>query len=160
MNPQLFVDEFRLVLSEALEGGIPGQPTTFLDGTKADGSDNHGLFATLEGLSAAQASDPTALGLSIAAHTAHLAFHLEVVVRWEAGDHGPFDWKGSFSPSSVVEPEWDALRARVRKAYADVLEQIEKTDDWSGDAPGLLFGPLAHATYHLGAIRQTVKLLK
>ena len=160
MNPQLFVDEFRLVLSEALEGGIPGQPTTFLDGTKADGSDNHGLFATLEGLSAAQASDPTVLWVSVAAQAAHLAFHLEVVVRWETGDHGPFDWKGSFSPSSVDESEWDALCARVRRAYADVLEQIEKTADWSGDAPGLLFGPLAHATYHLGAIRQTVKLLK
>ena len=43
---------------------------------------------------------------------------------------------------------------------ADVLEQIEKTDDWSGDAPGLFFGPLAHVTYHLGAICQTVKLLR
>ncbi len=59
MNLQLFVDEFRLILSEALEGGVPGQSTTFLDGTQADGGGNHGLFATLEGLNAVQASDPT-----------------------------------------------------------------------------------------------------
>ncbi|ABF44470.1 Yfit/DinB family protein [Deinococcus geothermalis DSM 11300] len=44
------------ILKEAVEGGVPGQGTALLDGTRADGSGNHGLLATLHGLSAEQAS--------------------------------------------------------------------------------------------------------
>ena len=66
------------ILKEAMEGGVPSRPTAFLEGTAADGAGNHGLFATLAAPTAAQASDPTTLGISVAAHAAH---HLEVVVR-------------------------------------------------------------------------------
>lgn len=46
------------VLKEAAEGGTPGRGTAFLDGTRADGSGNHGLLATLGRLSAAQRPRP------------------------------------------------------------------------------------------------------
>jgi len=159
MNDEAFVKSWLEVLQEACEGGKPGQGTAFLDGTKADGSQNHGLFATLDSLSAAQASEPTVLGTSVAAHAAHSAYHMEVGLRWAQGDRGPFDWKDSFEPRAVDEAQWKALRERVRAAYAGILELAHNTTNWDEDAAGGLAASLAHLAYHLGAIRQVVKLL-
>lgn len=162
MSDQAWLNGTLTVLKEAVEGGTPGQGTAFLDGTNADGSGNHGLLATLERLSAAQASDPTALGVSVAAHAAHLAFHMEVVVRWEDGERGPFDWKTSFEPRTVDGAGWLTLQARVQAAYIALLEVVHRPTNWDDeeeDAAGGVAGALAHVTYHLGAVRQVVKLL-
>ena len=159
MSDSAFVDGWLDMLREACEGGRSGQGTRFLDVTRADGGGNHGLFATLDALSAAQASDPTPLGLSVAAHAAHAAFHLEVGPRWAAGERGPFDWKGSFEPSEVNDAEWRALRARVRSAYDGQVALARRVIEWDEDEAAGLAGALAHVVYHLGALRQTVKLL-
>ncbi|GGQ96566.1 DinB family protein [Deinococcus ruber] len=162
MSDQVWLKGFLEVLKEAVEGGTPGQGTAFLDGTKADGSGNNGLLATLAGLSAAQASDPTPLGLSVAAHAAHTAYHMEVVVRWNDGDRGPFDWKGSFAPATVNDEEWKQLQSRVNSAYTALVQLAQQPTDWDDaeeDAAGGVAGALAHVTYHLGAVRQLVKLL-
>lgn len=146
------------ILHETFEGGVPGQPTLFLDGTKTDGSGNHGLFATLASLSAEQASDPTALGLSVASHTAHLAYYLEVGLLFMRGEtpSGPFAWKESFSPSVVNQAAWKALQARLHAAYAEMMARADAAEPLAVDE---LVNPAVHSAYHLGAIRQTVKLL-
>ncbi|MFC4452232.1 DinB family protein [Deinococcus sonorensis] len=159
MSDQTWLDGTLAVLKEAVEGGTPGQGTAFLDSTKADGSDNHGLLATLSGLNAAQASDPTALGLSVAAHAAHVAYHMEVIVRWQAGERGPFDWPGSFQPAVVDDEAWTTLQARVQAAYQGLLTLAGQQAEWDQDAAGGLVGGLAHVVYHLGAVRQTLKLI-
>lgn len=150
------------ILKEAVEGGTPGQGTAFLDGTKADGSGNHGLLATLDALSAEGASRDV-FGSTIAGHARHTAFHMEVIVRWERdGDRGPFDWKGSFQPGQVSEEEWEALRGRVRAAY-DELVAFARTragTEPDGDATGGLTGAVAHVAYHLGGIRQMLKVVE
>ncbi len=159
MSDQNFVRGWLDVLREAVEGGEPGRPTGFLDGTAADGSGNHGLLATLAALSAEQASAITALGTSVAGQAAHTAYHMEVTVRWARdGDRGPFDWKGSFSPATVDADGWRALQERLRAAYADVRALAQGTGDWTEDAAGGMAATLAHVSYHLGAIRQLVKL--
>ncbi len=122
MSDQTWLNGTLAVLKEAVEGGTPGQGTAFLDGTKADGSGNHGLLATLGRLSAAQASDLTVLELSVAAHAAHMAYHMEVVARWESGERGPFNWKGSFGSGTVDDTGWMALQTRVQSAYTALLE--------------------------------------
>jgi hypothetical protein len=160
MSEKAFVDSWLEVLQEACEGGKPGQGTAFLDNTKADGSGNHGLFATLDSLSAQQASNPTPLGLSIAAHAAHMGYHLEVGVRWANGDRGPFDWKSSFEPRLVDQETWEKTRARVREAYKATIALAQNTTNWDEDAAGGLAASLAHVAYHLGAIRQIVKLVQ
>ncbi len=159
MSDQIWLEGSLDVLREAVEGGLPGHGTAFLDGTNADGSGNHGLLATLANLTAAQASDPTALGQSAAAHAAHLAFHMEVVLRWEADERGPFDWKGSFGSGQVGEAEWQALQARVEAAYQALRGWANSRPDWPQEAAGALAGALAHVAYHLGSLRQVVKLL-
>lgn len=162
MSDQAWLNGTLTVLKEVVEGGTPGQGTAFLDGTNADGSGNHGLLATLGRLSAAQASDPTALELSVVAHAAHLAYHIEVVVLWENGERGPFDWKGSFMPGTVDDAGWTQLQARVQAAYTALLEVARLKADWDDEeegAAGGVAGALAHVAYHLGAIRQLVKLV-
>lgn len=156
----MLVEGWLEVLREACEGGRAGEGTAFLDNTNADGSGNSGLFATLEALSAGQASDPTILGTSVAAHAAHVAFHLEVGVRWASGDRGPFDWKGSFEPRVVDRAQWQATCMRVRAAYQATVDLARKTEAWDEDATSGLAASLAHVAYHLGAIRQVVKLVR
>ncbi|WP_034385898.1 hypothetical protein [Deinococcus sp. YIM 77859] len=159
---QSWLEGMLAILKEAVEGGVPGQGTAFLDGTRADGSGNHGLLATLEGLSAAQASRDVH-GSTIAGHAQHAAFHMEVIVRWERdGDRGPFDWKGSFQPAQVNEEEWRAVRLRVRRAYEALLQFARAQEDQTpnGDVTGGLTGAVAHVAYHLGAIRQMVKAVE
>lgn len=160
MSDPVFVNGWLDVLREAVEGGRPGEGTAFLDNTKADESGNSGLLAALDGLTAEQASTPTLLGTSVAAHAAHTAYHLEVSVRWAKGDRGPFDWKGSFEPRAVDEEGWRALRAKVRAAYEGMVGLAQNTSHWDPDAAGGLAAALAHVAYHLGAIRQIVKLAR
>ena len=145
------------VLREACEGGVPGEGTAFLDGTR--NGLNHGLFATLDRLSSAQASKPTVLGQSIAAHAAHTAYHMEVIVRWEQGERGPFDWAGSFEPRVVDDAQWGVTRARARAAFAALVALIELAPEWNEDTMTSFVGATAHVAYHLGAIRQAVKLV-
>lgn len=159
MSDSAIIDGLLLVLAEAFDGGKPGEGTTFIDGTKPDGSNNSGYFALFDRLTAAQASEPTALGLSIAAHAAHVAYHMEVTVRWVQGERGPFDWPGSFEPRVVNDTLWDATRERVRTAYAGIRALAHTAPKWDADSAAGLAGVVAHATYHLGAIRQVVKLL-
>src|SRR5262245_46140845 len=116
MSEAAFVEGLLALLEEACEGGKPGESTGVVDNTRADGSGNGGTFATLDGLTAAQASAVTALGSSVASHAAHLAYHLEVTVRWAKGERGPFDWKGSFEPRAVDDAAWAQTRRRVRTA--------------------------------------------
>ncbi len=158
-TPQHWLEGILDILKEALEGGAPGQGTAFVDGTAAGGGGNHGLLATLDGLSAAQASQDL-YGSSIAGHARHTAFHLEVIVRWEqAGDRGPFDWKGSFLPAQVDDAAWDEVRVRVRAAYDALMAfaRTQKDRAPDGDTAGGLTGAVAHVAYHLGAIRQMAK---
>lgn len=149
------------ILREAVEGGVPGQGTSFLDGTAADGSGNHGLLATLAALSAEQASRDVG-GTSVAGQARHTALHLEVLVRWNRGERGPFDWKGSFLPAAVGGAEWAEVQSRVRRAYEEAvaLARSWETRPLDGDVTGELAGATAHVAYHLGAIRQMVKALE
>lgn len=152
------LDDLQSILRETFEGGQPGQSTLFLDGTQADGGGNHGLFATLAELSAAQASDPTPLNLSIAAHAAHIAYYLEVGLIFMRGEtpSGPFDWKGSFVPGTVDDAAWQALQLRLRAAYAEMMARVAAAEPLAIEE---LVNPVVHSAYHLGAIRQAVKLL-
>jgi len=161
LQPQNWIEGILDILKEAVEGGVPGQGTAFLDGTKADGTGNHGLLTTLAGLSARDASRDV-LGSTVAGQASHTAFHMEVIVRYERdGDRGPFDWKASFEPAQVSEEDWQEVQARVRRAYDELAAFARTQADFpaTGDAAGGLAGGVAHVAYHLGAVRQMVKVL-
>jgi hypothetical protein len=156
----VFVEGWLSVLREAFEGGMPGQGTAFLDGTSADGKVNNGLFATLGALTPEQASDATVSGLSIAAHTAHVACYLEVSLRQARGDFGAVDWPGSFEPREVDAAGWATTRQRVQRAYEELVPFARRYSSWTVEATGGMAAILAHTAYHLGSIRQIVKQMQ
>ena len=160
VSPQPPVEGLLDILREAVLGGEPGQGTSFLDGTAGDGSGNHGLIATLAALSAEQASRDLG-GTSVAGHARHVALHLEVAVRWDRGERGPFGWKESFLPLAVDAAGWTEVQGRVRRAYDAVVALAHEWEarPLDGDVTGGLAGAAAHVAYHLGAIRQMVKAL-
>lgn len=156
----IFVSAFLGVLQEAFEGGKPNLGTHFLDNTKPDGSSNQGFFAALDGLSAVQASAPTALDSSIAAHTAHSAFHIEATLRFASGNRSPNDWQASFEPREVNELEWAEQRQRLKNAYSSIANLAQNTPVWDNNSATGMMATLAHVTYHLGAVKQILKLAR
>jgi len=141
------------LLRETFEG--PSGPSTYY----IDNDPSAGFLATLGGLSAAQASKPFGKGgASIAGHAHHAAFHLEMSGAWLQGDRAPRDWSRSWSVSTVDEPAWAALRETLRDRFEDLARAIEEEAPAGDERLATTIAAIAHAAYHLGAIRQRLAM--
>jgi len=137
------------MLREAFEGP-PGPWTYFTD--TAPGS---GLFGTMDGLSAAQASRVAGPGhTTIAGHLQHLTSSVALARRGLLGESASRDRSRSWTVATVDDAEWAAVRARLRDEYHKLLVAVETHATWDEDAWGTAMGAIAHAAYHLGAVRQ------
>jgi hypothetical protein len=137
------------MLREAFEG--PPGPWTYF----TDTSPGSGLFATIDGLSAAQASRVGGPGrTTIAAHTQHLSASVALSTRGLLGKSASRDRSQSWTVATVNDAEWAAVRARLRDAYQKMLVAVETRAEWDEDALGTAMGAIAHTAYHLGAVRQ------
>ena len=117
-----------------------------------------GLLASLDKLSAEQASTRPEGRSSIAAHVNHLAYGLSLVNRWARGEEDPFteaDYAASWTRQVVSDDAWRALRKKL-------AERSRRVGDRGRHAPrvGLAatlngaLGSIVHLAYHIGAIRQ------
>jgi hypothetical protein len=141
------------MLHEAFEG--PVGPWTYF----TDAAPGTGVFATISGLSAAQASQPGGPGqTTIAAHVHHLRSSLALSTKALEGEAASRDRSRSWTVSTVDESAWIHLQAGVRRAYESFRIAVETHSTWVEDALGVSFGVVAHAAYHLGAIRQRLPL--
>ena len=146
------VEQVLGVLSEAFEG--PQETWSYFTDSGRDG----GLFGTLERLDAEVAS--RVLGrTSIAAHVNHVTFGLHASARWIEGDRTTHKWDESWSVSSVDGEEGMRAKERLRTAYRDIRRAVEIFAMESEEAMAGAVGALAHAAYHLGAIRQKVSFV-
>jgi hypothetical protein len=137
------------MLREAFEGP-PGPWTYFTD--TAPGS---GLFGTVDGLSATQASRVGGPGhTTIAGHLQHLTSSIALATRGLLGESPARDRSRSWTVATVDAAEWGAVRARLRDEYQRLLVAVETHAAWDEDAFGTAMGAIAHAAYHLGAVRQ------
>lgn len=119
-----------------------------------------GLFPTLDGLTAQEASHPPyAGGQTIAGHCAHLAYYVRVNHDSMIGREPRFDWPSSWRPQQVADREWNELKERVRREYQALIGTLNGFDTWSEQQAGETMAILAHTAYHLGAIRHVVKSL-
>ena len=141
------VSQIQAVLAEALEG--PKHDWSYF----TDSGPESGLFGTLDRLSAADASRVSA-GTSIAAHAYHASFALDVSAAWIRGDRSKHDWPASWSVTTVDEPAWRRVREDLRGRYDRLRRAIEEHAGESDESFGGAVAALAHAAYHLGAIRQ------
>ena len=62
----------------------------------------------------------------------------------------------------TVTPEgWEALKARLKDAYASVLATLKSINNWDGENELGGAPPIAiHTAYHLGEIRQALCTIK
>jgi len=137
------------MLREAFEG--PPGPWTYF----TDTSPGSGLFGTLDGLSAAQASHVGGPGrTTIAGHIQHLSASIALSTRGLRGESPSRDRSRSWTVATVNDAEWAAVRARLRDEYQKLLVAVETHAAWDEDALGTAMGAIAHTAYHLGAVRQ------
>lgn len=144
----------RELFAEAYEG--PAEGWSWFVNAAPDA----GVLGTIEGLTAAQASRALAPGgRSIAAHTEHLRWSLDLTKRTIHGEPWNPDWSKSWTVQEVTDERWEALRTGLRRAFNDLKTTLE-------DPPGLtdpmmlrgVFALAPHAAHHLGTIRTMAKL--
>ena len=143
-----FANEFLQILKETFEGPAPIGPSAFIDkGT--------GLFQTVDDISAEIASDPARPeGSTIAAHTEHIRFYVDVHYKLLLGARDKIDWNESWRIRTVKAAQWDALRQDLRRAYTTVKGHLQRVNTWGEDEISIALAIIAHTAYHLGAIRQ------
>ncbi|HMH83361.1 MAG TPA: hypothetical protein VK531_10855 [Gemmatimonadales bacterium] len=147
--PAVIVSLLTRMLREAFEGP-PGPWTYFTD--TAPGT---GIFGTIGGVSAAEASRQGGPGhTTIAGHVHHLSASVALSTRGLRGESAARDRSRSWTVSAVDDTGWADVRARLRREYEGLLVAVETHARWDEDALGVAIGAIAHAAYHLGAIRQ------
>ena len=137
------------LLNELFDGPVPQAGFVLNPG-------DPGLLASLDKLTAQQASASPAGGASIAAHVEHLRYGLELANRWSHGENPYADanYAASWERTTVSDNEWaerrQALRAEAR-AWREALQQPRDLNDIELNG---VIGTAVHLAYHLGAIRQ------
>lgn len=150
-----FVDNLFVLWREIL--GIPEKeagPVWVLDR-------NTGWAQTLAAVSAAEASRPIAPGgTSVAAQTAHAAYYLEGFEAIIENRHEGSDWPGSFRPATVDDAEWARQKARLFAVAERVGALMRGNPQWRREQLGGAMASLTHLAYHLGAVRQMLRVVK
>lgn len=149
ISQQMFLEQLDQFLDESFEKvyGI------YLD-------KNTSLFETLDGITAEQASyEPCSSCASIAAHTKHITFYLQVSDRYIfTTDDFRSDWGEIWrNTHAVTEEEWAAIRAELKIAYSDLRARLKTISDWDNErAFGGAWAIVVHTAYHLGEIRRAL----
>lgn len=147
--PEKVLEQLLGVLQEGFEG--PQQRWSYF----TDRGPAAGWFAMLDGLSAEEASKPSGPnGTTIAAHVHHMVFSLSASVdfildRWEGRD-----WSESWRVSTVDEAQWRELREQLRAGYEALVAAFRERALADERSFGGALAAVAHAAYHLGAVRQ------
>ncbi|HEY6828643.1 MAG TPA: hypothetical protein VI259_17410 [Gemmatimonadaceae bacterium] len=140
------------LFSELVNGSPDPQVGTFML-NRGD----RGLLDSLEQISAATASTTATGGATIAAHTDHIRYGLELLNRWAAGESSPWktaDWTASWRKQIVTDAEWRSLRDALRRETEAWQHHLGTLSNLPDTAAKWVAGSVAHLAYHLGAIRQ------
>lgn len=120
-----------------------------------------GWFATLEGVSAEEASTPAGPeGTTIAGQVAHTHYYIASLLDEAVGKTVTFDWPGSWRQSQVDGPAWEALKQDLKDVYARAIALFRSVKSWSQDPMGTAMVILTHSAYHLGSVRQMIKVVR
>ncbi len=140
--------------------GSQGNGTWYIDGEPGSG-----FLGTLAGLDARAASRPLVPGdpLTAASHVDHVLFALSLANRASRGEN-PYptaDWTASWAVRAVTKEEWADLVTALESEIADLRRHIETGKPLEDEmfATGI-FGLVAHTAWHLGALRQSLGLIR
>jgi hypothetical protein len=153
INRDEFTKALDVLFSETFEGSPRGQGSVYLDR-------GIGIFRTLENVSAKDASQPIHKnGATIAAHTEHARFYLDILNKYLHQKAVIVDWNNSWAIKKVDDESWKALQSDLRIAYQIIKETFEKQENWDLDTISVAIAIVSHSAYHLSAIRQICKTL-
>lgn len=143
-------DAVKLLMSETFDDA---------NGIYLDKGDS--LWATLENVTAGQASIPIAPGHnSIAGQVNHLIYYFDLATIFMTGDTPEdVDWAEAWKTVAVNEEEWSDLRHALRQKQKEVLRLIDTTPEEMFSDPNVLggsYGVIAHSAFHLGQIRHAL----
>lgn len=148
-----FTKSLFFLLRETFEGPPPATASAYLD-------QGGGLFQTLDDVTAEDASRSVRPGApTVAGHCAHVKFYLSVLHRYVQGSDEQADWKQSWLVRAVSPEEWEALKRELREAYDAVAEALRSVEGWGERHIGGAMAAVAHTAYHLGAVRQLVRMI-
>ena len=100
---------------------------------------------------------------SITAHVHHVILYLRVLEDHIRGTlQGKVNWREIWENDRPVSAEqWKALVAELRQAYARIRQFLEDPATWEReDAFGGSIAMIVHTAYHLGAVRQSLALMR
>ncbi|WP_289485489.1 hypothetical protein [Fictibacillus enclensis] len=143
------------LIKEAFEGPpIPINESWF-----TNTEPNSGIFGALNGVSAEEASI-SVYEVTLAAHVDHLRYHMwgtnELLTT---GTYPKMNWGESWEINVVNELQGNRIQQELRDEYFRIVEAFEFIS-WNEYLANEIIGSLAHSTYHLGAIRQILKVIK
>lgn len=119
-----------------------------------------GLFETLAHVSAEAASRPiTETGTSIAAQVNHIRFYLDVLEQFMDGRMERVNWHNSWQVNEVTPEAWESLKGGLQATYRRISEKLKKIERWGDDEVGDSMAIVIHTAYHLGAIRQIMRVV-
>ena len=138
---------------ETFESGNNPEGTMYLDR-------GAGLFDSLADVSAEGASQEVIPGgTTIAAQVNHSLYYLEVLEHCIHSGSYEADWAESWQVQRVDEEAWQALKNKLKMTYERISTTLQTQDEWDKLEDGFSI-VIIHTAYHLGAIRQMLKLLE
>ena len=119
-----------------------------------------GVFDTLDAISAEQASRPVVEGgTSIAAQLEHTRFYLDAIEQFMNGRTEKVDWQESWQVEQVTPEAWECLKQDLKATYESVTTKFKSIEAWGDDEIGDSMAMVVHTAYHLGAIRQMMRVV-
>jgi hypothetical protein len=145
-------DALAMLLRETFEGVETGGQSWYID-SDLDGC-VLGLLATIPHDRATRA--PGIGRRTIAQHAAHLRFHLNVIRDFVGGVRKRNDWDESWKIDASGDVQWKEFQRQLRADYQELQQLIASKPQLGLLETAASIGAVAHAAYHLGAIRQIV----
>ena len=119
-----------------------------------------GLLASLDAISALDASRSVNDGATIAAHTQHVRYGLSLMNDWANEGGNPFadaKWDEAWKITEVNANQWAEIRSGLHHEARRWLSVLETPREASQVELTGLISSVAHLAYHMGAIRQINK---
>jgi hypothetical protein len=132
------------LLREGIFGAEAGS-TYFVDGP--------GLIATLQALSAREASLVAEGGATVAAHAEHVRWSLALFNAFARGEQPALSWSESWGIRRVSVGAWAELVSTIENEAEEALGGIAVVPEVESEFLTPTLGLVAHVAYHLGAIR-------
>jgi hypothetical protein len=142
------------MLKEAFEGPANPKETWFTNNKL-----NSGIFGALEEVSSNEASI-SVNGTTLAGHADHVRCHMWGTNEFlKNGTYPKMDWAKSWELASVDENGWVEVQSKLRSEYLRLIAALD-INEWDQPKANEVLASLTHSAYHLGAIRQILKVVK